>query len=170
MFTRLLKLREIQVIGTDLLEERRRLAIDFGAAHSLDPTASDFESRVMAITNGIGLDAAVIAVPVDSAVKQAQNLLRGGGQALLFAHTKRGAETALDLAQICVDEKQLLGSYSSDFLLQEEVAEIVFSKKLDVSKLITHSFPLEQTAEAIQLAAKPSPGALKIVVSQDQER
>jgi hypothetical protein len=45
-----------------------------------------------------------------------------------------------------VDEKDLLGSYSSDFTLQREVARLVFSRQLDVRQLISHSFPLEQTA------------------------
>src|SRR3954466_15879739 len=107
-------------------------------------------------------DAAVIAVPSDAVVRETQELVRGGGQVLLFSHTRRGEETALDLAKICVDEKDLIGSYSADFLLQEEVAKLVFSRKLDVRRLITHEFPLERTAEAIGLASKPSAELLKV--------
>jgi L-iditol 2-dehydrogenase len=112
----------------------------------------------------VGLDAAVLAVPSNEAVRQTQNLLRGGGNLLLFAHTKRGDEVPLDLSTICVDEKQLLGSYSADFLLQKDVADLVFSRKLDVRKLITHNFDLAQTGEAVALAAKATAGALKIMV------
>jgi L-iditol 2-dehydrogenase len=86
---------------------------------------------------------------------------------MLFAHTRRGDELPIDLSSICMDEKQLLGSYSSDFLLQNEVAELVFSRKLDVRKLVTHRFPLERTAEAIAQAAKPGPDALKIIVTPE---
>ena len=64
-------------------------------------------------------DAAVIAAPADDVVRQAQMWLRGGGQLMLFAHTRRGAAAPLDLAAVCVDEKDILGSYSSDFTLQE---------------------------------------------------
>src|ERR1039458_1144255 len=56
-------------------------------------------------------DAAVIAVPSDAVVREAQALVRGGGQVLLFAHTRRGEQTALDLATVCVDEKDLIGSW-----------------------------------------------------------
>ncbi len=132
-------------------------------------------------THGRGLDAAVIAVPSDAVVRQALQLLRGGGQLMLFAHTKRIAESeaqspkskvpnrsrsrfslqpsafSLDLASVCVDEKDLLGSYSSDFTLQREVARLVFSRQLDVRPLISHRFPLAQTAAAVQLAAHPTP-------------
>jgi L-iditol 2-dehydrogenase len=119
---------------------------------------------VQRITRHLGLDAAVIAVPSDTVVREAQQLVRGGGQVLLFSHTRRGAETSLDLAAICVDEKDLIGSYSADFLLQKEVARLVFSRALDVRRLITHQFPLEETAAAIALASRPTVDSLKIVV------
>jgi L-iditol 2-dehydrogenase len=70
----------------------------------------------------------------------------------------------LDLAAVCVDEKDLLGSYSSDFTLQAEVARLVFSRRLDVRPLVTQRFPLEQTADAVRLASRPTPDSLKTVV------
>jgi L-iditol 2-dehydrogenase len=91
-------------------------------------------------------------------------LVRGAGQVLLFAHTKRGAMTEVDLASVCVDEKDVLGSYSADVTLQREVARLVFSRKLDVRQLITHRFPLEQTAAAVQLASQPTAASLKVLV------
>jgi L-iditol 2-dehydrogenase len=119
-------------------------------------------------------------------VRQALQLVRGGGQVLLFAHTKRHTKPELrtpnsqlpapssqlpapnlqiDLASICLDEKDLIGSYSSDFTLQREVARLVFSRRLDVRPLITHRFPLEQTAAAVALAANPTADSLKIIVA-----
>jgi L-iditol 2-dehydrogenase len=167
MFTRLLKLAGARVMATDLIPERLELAKSFGARAVGNPAEGKLAEQVDRFTKGAGLDAAVVAVPSNEVVKQAQDLLRGGGRLLLFAHTKRRAEMALDLSKICVDEKQMMGSYSSDFLLQKEVADLVFSRKLDVRKLITHQLPLERTAEAIQLAANPSGGALKIMVKHD---
>jgi L-iditol 2-dehydrogenase len=72
--------------------------------------------------------------------------------------------TKVDLASVCVDEKDLLGSYSADFTLQTEVARLIFSRKLDVRSLISHRFSLEQIAAAISLATHPTPGSLKILV------
>ena len=164
-----------------------------------------FSTFIHRATHGHGLDAAVIAVPSDAVVQQALQLLRGGGQLMLFAHTKRAdsvgrvsplrAATSsssdgahgvtrpttlnpqpstlnfpLDLASVCVDEKDLLGSYSSDFTLQREVARLVFSRRLDVRPLISHFFPLEQTAQAVALAAHPTPDSLKILVAADVSR
>ena len=228
MFTRLLQLQGARVLATDLLESRLRLARKFGARWTrLVPSPqSTGRSRQRAANRGLAavdwrlktLDAAVIAVPSDDVVRQALQLVRGGGQLLLFAHTRRstnglsrrseakpdkrtrpsslsaagggegrpvlrsrataegGGEVAapdshlpapnfqLDLASICLDEKDLIGSYSSDFTLQRDVARLVFSRQLDVRRLITHRFPLEQTASAVALAASPTPDSLKILV------
>jgi len=124
--------------------------------------------RIHQLTGNRGFDAAVIAVPSDAVVREAQSLVRGGGRVLLFSHTRRGDETPVDLAAVCVDEKDLIGSYSADFLLQDEVARLVFSRKLDACRLITHRFPLAQTGDAIELASRPSPDSLKVVVVQGE--
>jgi len=216
MFTRLLHLAGVRVLATDLLESRLKLARQFGAKWTANPQLGRAElplrpnarQRVPA-----ALDAAVIAVPSDAAVYQALQLVRGGGQVLLFAHTKRGAHaprvpgsapslnptnatnetnplesspapglatrassaaraaralpSTLDFSAICLDEKDLIGSYSSDFTLQAEVARLVFSRWLDVRPLISHYFPLAQTAKAVALAAQPTPDSLKILVGDD---
>jgi len=164
MFTRLLVLRGMKVVASDLMPQRLKLARQWGARWALRADEPGFSGNISELTRGRGLDAAIIAVPSDAAVNQAQQLLRGGGQTLLFAHTRRGVPTGTDLAAICVDEKDLIGSYSADFTLQKEVQKIVFSRQLDVRHLVTHQFPLAQTADAIQLAANPKPESLKIMV------
>ena len=187
MFTRLLQLAGAQVIATDLLEPRLKLAKKFGAKWMFNvgqasrlslnqecKKSKDGDRRdacptstgelIRRATRGRGLDAAVIAVPSADVVQQALQWTRGAGQVLLFSHTKSGARLTVDPATICVDEKDLLGSYSSDFTLQDEVARLVFSRQLDVRNLISHFFPLEQTAAAIALAARPTPDSLKVLV------
>jgi L-iditol 2-dehydrogenase len=193
MFTKILQLRGVRVFATDLLESRLELAKKFGAKWVVNASGSGRESAPTEKSafriphSAFPLDAAIIAVPSDAAVMQALQLVRGGGQVLLFAHTKRlslahpmeeGIQNpsafslqpsafSLDLASICLDEKDLIGSYSSDFTLQAGVARLVFSRRLDVRPLITHRFSLEQTAAAIALAASPTPDSLKILVRSE---
>ena len=192
MFTKILQLRGVHVLATDLLESRLKLAKKFGAKWTVNVSRSRREeahylfgksqSLVTSSPTIEKLDAAIIAVPSDAAVRQALQLVRGGGQVLLFAHTKRAVPFSLsarptggegrgevgafnlDPASICVDEKDLIGSYSSDFTIQREVARLVFSRRLDVRPLITHRFPLAETADAIALAAQPKPDSLKILI------
>jgi len=169
-----------------------KLAKRFGAKWVLNASSSGRESAPTDKSafriphSAFPLDAAIVAVPSDAAVHQALQLVRGGGQVLLFAHTKRADGRSqmadgvppstnpnshlpssifqIDLASICVDEKDLIGSYSSDFTLQAEVARLVFARQFDVRPLITHRFPLDETAAAVQLAARPQPDSLKIFV------
>jgi L-iditol 2-dehydrogenase len=181
MFTKLLKLRGIHVLATDLLESRLKLAKKFGTKWTVNLSATGGEISLPKKDFGKSgpspFDAAVIAVPSDAAVRQALKLVRGGGQVMLFAHTKRaGTGTVkdghvdpglfgLDLASICVDEKDLIGSYAADFTIQDEVGKLIFSREMDMRKLITHRFPLEKAAEAIELAAHPTEDSLKVVVT-----
>lgn len=166
IFTRLLVLAGARVIATDLLRSRLRLARRLGATAGFLGNDSTLKDRLRRLTHGRGLDAAVIATPSDSVVRDAQDWLRGGGRVLLFAHTRRGVKSELDLAKVCADEKDLVGSYSSDFTLQREVARLVFSRRLDVRPLVTSRLPLTRTAQAIALAAQPRPESLKILVTQ----
>ena len=173
MFTKILQLRGVKVMATDLMASRLRLAKKFGAKWTrlVQSPKSKAQSRQLS-TLDIGhetLDAAIIAVTSDDAVKQAFQFVRGGGKILLFAHTRRGERLEVDPATICVDEKDLLGSYSSDFTLQREVARLVFSRQLDVRPLITHRFPLAEISDAIQLAASPTPDSLKIIVTTEKQ-
>lgn len=164
LFTQILALKGMRVVAADLLENRLSLARNLGAWQTVNGSDPALPSTVNEWTEGRGADAAIVAVPSDAAVVQAQSVLRGGGTVLLFAHTVRDRLIPLDLAHVCVDEKGLLGSYSSDFTLQEEVARMVFSRRLDVRSLITHTFPISRTAAAVALAAKPTPDSLKVVV------
>ncbi len=165
MFDRLLADQGVRVAGSDVLEERLERARRFGAQVGWRADRADFEAAMERWTRGRGLDAVVVAAPADEAVRRAFGWVRGGGQVLLFAHTRRGAGCELDLASVCVDEKDLIGSYSSDITLQEEVARLVFGRRLDVRQLVTHCFPLAGTADAVALASRSSPDALKVVVA-----
>jgi L-iditol 2-dehydrogenase len=183
MFTKLLRLRGMKVVATDLMDSRLKLARQWGATAAFRGDDGGLPNKLAKAAPC--LDAAVVAVPSQAAVSQALELVRGSGKVLLFAHTHRGAESRiavlpsdasyssdppdfpqLDLSTICVEEKDLIGSYSADFTLQEEVARLIFSRKLDVRKLVTDHFSLEQTVAAIALASSPAGDSLKVVVNQ----
>ena len=70
----------------------------------------------------------------------------------------------IDPAAVCVDEKSLLGSYSASVDLQSESEQFVLSGEMEMERLISHSFPLQEAVEALQLAAHPKPDSMKIVI------
>ena len=164
MFTKILSLRGMKVMATDLLESRLKLGLKWGATRVFNAGKDTLIEEIHSVVPI--LDAAVIAVPSDTALLQAMELVRGSAQILLFAHTRMGVLSQVDLSCICLEEKDLIGSYSSDYTLQKEVARLVFTRRLDIRGIITHTFPLCQTAAAIALAALPTGESLKVIVAQ----
>lgn len=152
-----------QVIASDLLPQRLTMSASFGISGSVDASQADCVARVKEATGGRGADAVILAAAGNSLIRQALEAARPGGRALLFAQTVRG-EVGLDPAAVCVDEKALLGSYSASVDLQEESARFVFGREMDLTRLITHRFPLERAVEALDLAAHPQPDSMKVVV------
>lgn len=169
LFTRLLTLERARVIATDLLPVRLDWARRFGARWTLRGDDPALAQRMLACTHGRGPDAVVLAVPSNVVLQLALAWVRSAGQVLLFSHTRRRDHFDLDPATVCVDEKDLIGSYSADITLQREGARLVFTRRLDVRPLITHRFPLARTAAAVALAATPSPDALKVMVEPDSD-
>ena len=76
---------------------------------------------------------------------------------MLFAQTQHD-EVRIDPAAVCVDEKTLLGSYSSSFGILDEVTGLVFDgyrNGFDLTQLISHRFPMEEAVAAIDVASHP---------------
>jgi len=88
---------------------------------------------------------------------------RPGGRILLFAQTQHG-EAMIDPAAVCVDEKTLVGSYSASVDLQEESVRFVMNREMDLERLVSHRFPLSESAKALALAAHPQPSSLKVLI------
>src|SRR6185437_3768790 len=77
MFTRLLALRGMRVVASDLMPSRLKLARKFGAKTALRGDDREFPEWVARATRRRGLDAAVITVPSDAVVHSALQLVRG---------------------------------------------------------------------------------------------
>ncbi|HVO63955.1 MAG TPA: zinc-dependent dehydrogenase [Terriglobales bacterium] len=152
-----------KVITSDLYQQRLTIATSFGLKDSIDASRENVVEIVCEATQGRGADAVILAVGGTSLIRTAIEAVRPGGRVLLFAQTARG-EVTIDPAAVCVDEKTLLGSYSASIDLQEESVRFVMSGEIDLSRLISHRFPLGNSVEALRLAAHPQPDSLKIVI------
>jgi L-iditol 2-dehydrogenase len=151
------------VITSDLYPERLRISKSLGFEHTIDASQHDAVRAVRDLTEGRGADAVVLAVGSNGLIRPAMDAARPGGRVLLFAQTQHG-EVGLDPAAICVEEKALVGSYSASVDLQEESVRFVMNREMDLQRLISHRFPLQQGAQALELAAHPQPASMKIVI------
>jgi len=154
-----------EVYTSDPMSGRRAASVRFGAAESFDPNASDLVSEIRGRTNGRGADAVLLAAPNPSLVPEALAIARPGGRVLLFAHNDPVLRLDFPAAAVGVEEKEILGSYSASIDEQAESAELVFRRRLPLREMISHRFPLERIAEALELAARPKQDTLKVVIT-----
>jgi L-iditol 2-dehydrogenase len=155
-----------RVLTSDLFAERHAIAARFGLTNPIHAGTENVVERVMAATDGRGADAVVLAVGGNALIRTAMDAVRPGGKVMLFAQTQHG-EATIDPAAVCVDEKTLLGSYSSSFPILDEVTSLVFDgyrNGFDLTQLISHRFPLEEAVDAIEIASNPQPGSMKIMI------
>jgi L-iditol 2-dehydrogenase len=155
-----------RVLTSDLFPERHAIAARFGLTNPIHAGKENVVERVLTETEGRGADAVILAVGGNGLIRTAMEAARPGGKVMLFAQTQHG-EATIDPAAVCVDEKTLLGSYSSSFPILDEVTGLVFSgyrNGFDLTQLISHRFPLEQAVEAIEIASNPQPGSMKIMI------
>ena len=151
------------VITSDLYPQRLRIGESFGLKLTIDASRTNVIERVRELSEGRGADAVILAVGGNSLIRMAMDAARPGGRVLLFAQTQRG-ETVVDPAAICVDEKTLVGSYSASVDLQEESVRFVMNREMDLERLISHRFPLQESKQALDLAAHPQPSSMKIMI------
>lgn len=151
------------VFVSDLYPQRLALSRSFGLTQTIDAAKNDPAAVVRTATEERGADSVILAVAGNNLIRPAMDAARFGGKIMLFAQTQR-SEVVIDPAAICMDEKTLLGSYSSSVDLQDENVRLVFSNEIDFTKLISHRFPLEQAVEAMQLAAHPAADTMKILI------
>jgi len=161
----LTKLDGARVYSSDPMAARRERSIRCGAVESFDPGTISVRDEILARTGGRGADAVLLAVPSPALVEEGLQMARPGGRVLLFAHNDPVMRVEFAAHHTGVEEKELLGSYSADADLQGESARLVFSRRLPLATLVTHTFPLEEFPRAIDLAAHPVADSCKVVIT-----
>jgi L-iditol 2-dehydrogenase len=153
----------VSLITSDLYPERLRIGSSFGLDLTIDASRTNVVERVRELTQGRGADAVILAVGGNSLIRTAMDAARPGGRVLLFAQTQHG-EAVIDPAAVCVDEKTLVGSYSASVDLQEDSVRFVMGREMELERLISHRFALDQSPQALDLAAHPQPSSMKVMI------
>jgi 2-desacetyl-2-hydroxyethyl bacteriochlorophyllide A dehydrogenase len=150
MFVKLMKASGASpIIVSEPVELRRRMATSSGADYVVNPGTQDLKAVVQEIT-GIGADIAIEVV--GSQVAAALDVIRKGGKVLLFGINMKAAPT-ISPSAITVKEAQIMGTWLANASFPRAV-EILEKGIIDLAPLITHRFPLEKTAEAIEVLRK----------------
>ena len=164
MFVMLVKYFGGKAIATDLLPSRIEKALNVGAEAAFDARDANLPAKIHALTDGMGVDVALLAVPSDKAFFQALECTRKGGKILFFAEFPDEMEIPINPNILYRREIDLMGSYSSSFKIQNLATDIVFNKRIDVKELISDRYPLEDLSQAVEQAVKPTPETYKILI------
>jgi L-iditol 2-dehydrogenase len=164
MFIMLVKYFGARAIATDLIPSRIDRALSIGADAAFDARDPDLSTKIQALTNGMGVDTSLLAVPSEKAFFQALDCTRKGGKILFFAEFPDEVEIPINPNVLYRREIDLMGSYSSSFKVQALAADIVFRQQIDVDALISDRYALKDLAAAVEQAVAPTPETLKILI------
>lgn len=164
MFIMLIRYFGGRAIATDLLPSRLERALQLGAEAAFDARDPDLPAKIHQITDGMGVDTALLAVPSEKAFFQALDCTRKGGKILFFAEFPDELEIPINPNILYRREIDLMGSYSSSYRLQSLSAEIVFNRRIDVDALVSDRFPLSDLSAAVDRAVHPTPDTFKILI------
>jgi L-iditol 2-dehydrogenase len=164
MFIMLIKYFGGRAIATDLIPSRLEKALSVGAEAAFNARDSDLPAKIANLTQGMGVDTAILAVPSDKAFFQALDCTRKGGKILFFAEFPDELEIPINPNVLYRREIDLMGSYSSSFKVQSLAADIVFRKRIDVDALVSDRYPLSDLSAAVERAIAPTPETLKILI------
>jgi L-idonate 5-dehydrogenase len=137
-----------KVALSEIVKERRDLAIAQGVDSALDPTDPLMNEQAMDFSDG-GFDVIVEASGAPSAVKQTIELIQRGGTIVLVGLSPE--EVSLPVSHITTKELQIQGSYRFAKMFDDAI-NLVSSGQIDLKPLITNILSYGELKEAIQLA------------------
>ena len=141
------------VLTSDLYPSRHEVASQFDLRH---PIFADKQNPIAVVkehTEGRGADVVIVAVGGNALIRPAMDAVRYGGRVLLFAATQHG-EVVIDPAAICMDEKSLIGSYSSSADVQHAASQLVldgYPDRFNLTRLISHRFRWNRQRKRLSL-------------------
>jgi L-iditol 2-dehydrogenase len=151
------------IIVSDLVDFRLNFARKFGADRVINPKNEDLGEGVKAETDGRGVDIAVVTAPILEAYKTGIDVCRRGGKLCIFAPTTPGQYIQVSPKELFFSEIRIVPSYSTSHLETRLALDLMVSGRINLEKLISHRFKLDETAEAFETALAGEK-SLKVVV------
>ena len=156
--------RGARVILSEPSDQRREMARRFRPDALIDPFHEDLGERVRQLTGGLGADIVVCANPVAATQTQAVEIVRKAGRVILFGGLPKASPMAtLDANRIHYGEIEVVGAFSYHPTYHAMALDVLHRGLIPVDQIVTHTFPLEQVAQAFQTAAGGD--GLKVVVT-----
>ncbi|MCX5703666.1 MAG: alcohol dehydrogenase catalytic domain-containing protein [Candidatus Omnitrophica bacterium] len=152
-----------QILATDIVDYRLKQAEKFGADKTI--LAKDYSPDLLREANQNRLaDLVIVSTGVIPAIHQALGSVERGGVILFFAPTEKDAEVNIPFnALFWRNEITLVSSYAGSPQDYQEALNLIASKKLRVSDLITHCLSLAETGEGFRLVSEAK-DSIKVII------
>ena len=138
-----------RVVALDPIAERREFGLKLGADLALDPTAPGVLDAIKEFSHGDGLNAAIDCSGNPAAQNMALDAVRPFGKVAFVGESKE--TTIRPSEQLIRKQISLIGSWYFGIAEYAEIAELLVSKKIDLTQLATHTFSLDEAPEAFAL-------------------
>lgn len=155
--TRALGAGRVIVVGRG---DRLAKAEEMGS-ETVDYTEMDAVDSIRSATDGLGADVVLDCAGVPDTFRWGIEMLRNGGVCAAVGIPVE--EVVLDLQDLVLYEKELVGVRATAGEMRR-VIPFVVDRRIRVSELHTHSFPLVEFANALQTFDERRDGALKVLV------
>ncbi len=142
------------ILASDPLEERRELALQFGATHTIDPLKEDIHARCLELTENRGMDYAFETAGIARLTELAVNLIRPGGAVVCVGAPPldQGVEIP-NFTMFSSFEKKLLGCLMGSCNSLHEIPRLAGlweGDKLDLENMVTNRRPIGEINEAFE--------------------
>jgi L-iditol 2-dehydrogenase len=154
-----------KVFVSDLIKYRLDVAKELGADVVINSQSEDLPRVAKCETEGRGVDVVVVTAPNLEAYKAGLNGLRRGGRLCVFAPTEPAQYLQLSPKDLFFSETQIIPSYSTSHIETKAALQLLTAGRINTKALITHRFPLVETADAFKAARERE--SLKVVVLND---
>lgn len=141
----------VPIVAVDRDDEKLGRARARGATHLVNATDRDAVSEVLALTCG-GVEHAFEVVGNPGTIRQAWDVLRPGGTAVVVGVAPRGAEASLPAIEF-LDEKAITGSYYGSVDPRRSIgriASLVVEGRLELDGVVSHFIGLDGVQDAFE--------------------
>jgi len=147
-----------RVLASDFNPRRRAIAAAMGADHVLDPGAEDVVERVRALTQGDGADLVCEMSGHPAGHGQAFRAARPGGRVNMLGTPVRTTE--VDFARDVIFKGLTIYGVTGRRMFEDwhQMRRFIGAGKFDPAPVVTHRFPLEAIADAIEVIKKGEAG------------
>lgn len=140
-----------KIFGVDIVDYRLRLARDMGGNILLNGSKEDVVKEIMEATDGRGVDVFFEMSGAAPSFEEGFRVLRPGGTAILFGLPKKKIEIDIE-NWIVFKDARVRGIFGRRlWSTWYKTASVLKAGEVDLSKVITHRFKLEEFSKAIAL-------------------